>query len=80
MQHLFCEEFLNKQVNWDDKRTLGGVAMGRPIDRKRAKTARTPLQRTKPIIFTPKEQVNMATNAVASIYLASQGRTTLEIF
>ena len=38
LHDLYCEEFLHKQVNWDEKGALGGVAMGRFVDQKRAKT------------------------------------------
>ena len=79
MQHLFCEEFLHKQVNWDDKGSLGGVGMGCPVDRKRAKSSGRPVKQTKPIIFTLEEQANMATNAAEGVYLASQGRTAMDV-
>ena len=79
VQHLYCEEFLHKQVNWDDKGALGGVAMGRPIDRKREKTTSQPKQRTKPIMFTLEEQANITTNAAEGVYLASQGQTAIDI-
>ena len=53
--------------------------MGRPVDRKRAKKIGQPMQRTKPIMFTPEEQANITTNATEGVYLASQGRTAIDV-
>lgn len=51
LQHLNCEDFHNKQVDWDDKGTHGGVAMGCLDTKKRATPTRIKLKQTKPIFL-----------------------------
>ncbi len=79
VQHLYCEKFLHKEVNWDDKGAHGGVAMGRPADKKRAGMVGTTMQRTKPIVLTTEEHANVVANAAEGITLASQGRTAVQV-
>ena len=75
VQQLFCEEFLHKQVNWDDRGASGGVALGRPADRKKAKLEGKELPRTKPIVLTQEDHSNISAFATEGVHLASQGLT-----
>ena len=58
-------------MNWDDKGAHGGVAHGRPVDRKRARLQGTSVHWTKPIIWSPKEHANFEAHAAEGIILAT---------
>ena len=75
IQQLFCEEFLNRQVDWNDKGPSGGVALGRPADRKKARLEGRELPRTKPIVLTQEEHLNIQAFAAEGVTLATQGLT-----
>ena len=71
VQQLYCEEFLQKQVNWNGKGAHGGVAHEQPIDRKKPKLAGTRVQRMKPIILSPIEHANFEAHATEGVTLAT---------